>query len=56
MIQTLAAGLYFEYLQGGPKSKPLSSIIIKSYYKPSLRLKFSSILTITRQKNILSLY
>jgi len=30
-------------LQGGPKSKPLSSIIIKSYLKLPVRLHFSSI-------------
>jgi len=28
-------------IQGGPKSRPLSKIIIKLYYKPPLRLDFA---------------
>ena len=31
-------------LQGSPKSKPLSGIIIKSYWKPPERLDFSSVM------------
>ena len=37
--------LVFVGLQGGPKSKPLSLIIVKSYYNSPLWLDFSSILT-----------
>jgi len=44
------------HIEGGPKSKPLSRIIIKSHYKPSVKLDFSSFLSINKQKHIISLY
>ena len=45
---------YRYFVQGGPKSKPLSRIIIKSYETPPLRLDFSSILTTKGAQNIIS--
>ena len=44
------------YIQGGPKSKPLSRIIIKSYYKASVRLDFSLILITHEYKNIIIMF
>jgi len=39
------------YLQGGPK-KPLSSIVIKSHYKPSLRENFYKVRLQNEKKNV----
>jgi len=48
------SGFLSIHIHGGPKSKPLLRIIIKSYWKPLLLLDFSSIST-TKYKNMISL-